>query len=129
MSHTSLNYIVELSFKCKYAWEYKHWYKNNVRTLIQNLIVFVRCTSPDKIISSTNSGKTLAKSRLLPAMPNPQFSIDFHIEGDNVPRQSLLIFEIRSASKELLASRRITLHELLGTFKWYVIIYFIARFS
>lgn len=50
-------------------------------------------------------------------MPNPQFSIDFHIEGDNVPRQSLLIFEIRSASKELLASRRITLHELLGTFK------------
>ncbi|XP_060817891.1 uncharacterized protein LOC132908177 isoform X1 [Bombus pascuorum] len=72
------------------------------------------CTSPDKITSSTNSGKTLAKSRLLPAMPNPQFSIDFHIEGDNVPRQSLLIFEIRSASKELLASRRITLHELLG---------------
>ncbi|XP_076303310.1 uncharacterized protein LOC143221730 isoform X2 [Lasioglossum baleicum] len=72
------------------------------------------CTSPDKIASSTNSGKTLAKSRLLPAMPNPQFSIDFHIEGENVPRQSLLIFEIRSASKELLASRRITLHELLG---------------
>ncbi|XP_076387531.1 uncharacterized protein LOC100880539 isoform X3 [Megachile rotundata] len=72
------------------------------------------CTSPDKIASSTNSGKTLAKSRLLPAMPNPQFSIDFHIDGDNVPRQSLLIFEIRSASKELLASRRITLHELLG---------------
>lgn len=72
------------------------------------------CTSPDKIASSTNSGKTLAKSRLLPAMPNPQFSIDFHIEGDNVPRQSLLIFEIRSASKELLASRRISLHELLG---------------
>ena len=51
-------------------------------------------------------------------MPNPQFSIDFHIEGDNVPRQSLLIFEIRSASKELLASRRITLHELLGIFKF-----------
>ena len=72
------------------------------------------CTSPDKIASSANSGKTLAKSRLLPAMPNPQFSIDFHIDGDNVPRQSLLIFEIRSASKELLASRRITLHELLG---------------
>ncbi|XP_053973613.1 uncharacterized protein LOC128873790 isoform X2 [Hylaeus volcanicus] len=72
------------------------------------------CTSPDKIASSVNSGKTLAKSRLLPAMPNPQFSIDFHIEGENVPRQSLLIFEIRSASKELLASRRITLHELLG---------------
>nr|XP_034188727.1 tricalbin-1-like isoform X2 [Osmia lignaria] len=71
------------------------------------------CTSPDKI-ASTNAGKTLAKSRLLPAMPNPQFSIDFHIDGDNVPRQSLLIFEIRSASKELLASRRITLHELLG---------------
>ncbi|KOX69793.1 Tricalbin-1, partial [Melipona quadrifasciata] len=71
------------------------------------------CTSPDKITSLANGGKTLAKSRLLPAMPNPQFSIDFHI-GDNVPRQSLLIFEIRSASKDILASRRITLHELLG---------------
>lgn len=79
-------------------------------------MILGRCTSPDKIASSTNSGKTLAKSRLLPAMPNPQFSIDFHIEGDNVPRQSLLIFEIRSASKELLASRRISLHELLGAF-------------
>ncbi|XP_017880570.1 uncharacterized protein LOC108625242 isoform X2 [Ceratina calcarata] len=72
------------------------------------------CTSPEKVTSSANSGKTLAKSRLLPAMPNPQFSIDFHIDSDNIPRQSLLIFEIRSASKELLASRRITLHELLG---------------
>ncbi|XP_025157748.1 tricalbin-3-like isoform X3 [Harpegnathos saltator] len=71
------------------------------------------CTSPDKIMSA-NGGKTIAKSRLLPAMPNPQFSIDFHIEGDGVPRQALLIFEIRSASKELLASRRITLYELLG---------------
>ncbi|EFN74083.1 Protein piccolo [Camponotus floridanus] len=71
------------------------------------------CTSPDKIVSP-NGGKTIAKSRLLPAMPNPQFSIDFHIDGDGVPRQALLIFEIRSASKELLASRRITLHELLG---------------
>ncbi|XP_011687218.1 PREDICTED: uncharacterized protein LOC105449622 isoform X1 [Wasmannia auropunctata] len=69
--------------------------------------------SPDKIVSP-NGGKTIAKSRLLPAMPNPQFSIDFHIDGDSVPRQALLIFEIRSASKELLASRRITLHELLG---------------
>lgn len=72
-----------------------------------------RCASPDKIVSP-NGGKTIAKSRLLPAMPNPQFSIDFHIDGDSVPRQALLIFEIRSASKELLASRRITLHELLG---------------
>lgn len=71
------------------------------------------CISPDKIVSP-NGGKTIAKSRLLPAMPNPQFSIDFHIDGDGVPRQALLIFEIRSASKELLASRRITLHELLG---------------
>ncbi|KAG7206474.1 hypothetical protein KM043_003819 [Ampulex compressa] len=72
------------------------------------------CSSPDKPVSSTNSGKTLAKSRLLPAMPNPQFCIDFHIDAESVPRQALLIFEIRSASKELLASRRITLHELLG---------------
>ena len=64
-----------------------------------------------------NSGKTIAKSRLLPAMPNPQFSIDFQLDGDSVPRQALLIFEIRSASKELLASRRITLHELLGEFR------------
>ncbi|XP_043280292.1 uncharacterized protein [Venturia canescens] len=77
-------------------------------------VKILTCTSPDKIISSVNGGKTIAKSRLLPAMPNPQFSIDFHLESDSVPRQALLMFEIRSASKELLASRRITLHELLG---------------
>ena len=58
-------------------------------------------------------------------MPNPQFSIDFHIESNNVPRQSLLIFEIRSASKELLASRRITLHELLGKYNLNII-YFVS---
>lgn len=73
-----------------------------------------RCTSPEKMSSSTNGGKTLIKSRLLPAMPNPQFGVDFQIEGDEVSRQSALIFEIRSASKELLASRRVTLHELLS---------------
>lgn len=78
------------------------------------LILVFRCNSPEKMSSSANAGKTIAKSRLLPAMPNPQFSIDFHIESDSVPRQALLIFEIRGASKELLASRRITLHELLG---------------
>ncbi|XP_015584742.1 uncharacterized protein LOC107262744 isoform X2 [Cephus cinctus] len=77
-------------------------------------VKFQTCTSPDKISATTNGGKTIAKSRLLPAMPNPQFSIDFQLEGNNVPRQAALIFEIRSASKELLASRRITLHELLG---------------
>jgi hypothetical protein len=63
---------------------------------------------------SLNGGKTIAKSRLLPAMPNPQFCIDFQLDHDTVPRQAMLIFEIRSATKELLASRRITLHELLG---------------
>ncbi|XP_033211411.1 uncharacterized protein LOC117169247 isoform X2 [Belonocnema kinseyi] len=77
-------------------------------------VKFQTCTSPDKILSSINSGKTIAKSRLLPAMPNPQFSIDFQIDGDSIPRQAMLVFEIRSASKELLASRKITLHELLG---------------
>ncbi|XP_046821749.1 tricalbin-1-like isoform X2 [Vespa crabro] len=77
-------------------------------------VKFQTCNSPEKMSSSANAGKTIAKSRLLPAMPNPQFSIDFHIESDSVPRQALLIFEIRGASKELLASRRITLHELLG---------------
>ncbi|KAK2576841.1 hypothetical protein KPH14_005474 [Odynerus spinipes] len=77
-------------------------------------VKFQTCSSPEKMPTSANAGKTIAKSRLLPAMPNPQFSIDFHIESDSVPRQALLIFEIRGASKELLASRRITLHELLG---------------
>ncbi|CAK9818685.1 TCB1 [Anthophora plagiata] len=81
---------------------------------IAQLYCRIKLQIPNKIASSATSGKTLAKSQLLPAMPNPQFSIDFHVEGDNVPRQSLLIFEIRSASKDLLASRRITLHELLG---------------
>lgn len=64
--------------------------------------------------TSISGGKTIAKSRLLPAMPNPQFCIDFQIDHDSIPRQAMLLFEIRSASKELLASRRISLHELLG---------------
>ncbi|XP_011496650.1 PREDICTED: tricalbin-1-like [Ceratosolen solmsi marchali] len=77
-------------------------------------VKFHNCTSPEKINVSLNGGKTIAKSRLLPAMPNPQFCIDFQLDHDAVPRQAILIFEIRSATKELLASRRITLHELLG---------------
>ncbi|XP_048513229.1 tricalbin-1-like isoform X3 [Athalia rosae] len=77
-------------------------------------VKFQACTSPDKMMSSANGGKTLTKSRLLPAMPNPQFGVDFQIESDEVSRQSALIFEIRSASKDLLASRKITLHELLN---------------
>ncbi|XP_020292383.1 uncharacterized protein LOC109858995 isoform X2 [Pseudomyrmex gracilis] len=72
------------------------------------------CSSPSKIKASPSSVKTIAKSRLLPAMPNPQFGINFRIDCNSVPRQAFLIFDIKSASKELLASRRITLHELLG---------------
>ncbi|XP_058799438.1 uncharacterized protein LOC131668950 isoform X2 [Phymastichus coffea] len=77
-------------------------------------VKFQNCTSPEKMNHSMTGGKTIAKSRLLPAMPNPQFCIDFQLDHDSIPRQSMLVFEIRSASKELLASRRITLHELLG---------------
>ncbi|XP_014211162.1 uncharacterized protein LOC106641296 [Copidosoma floridanum] len=77
-------------------------------------VKFQNCTSPEKMTTSLTGGKTIAKSRLLPAMPNPQFCIDFQLDYDSVPRQATLVFEIRSASKELLASRRITLHELLG---------------
>ncbi|XP_046627251.1 tricalbin-1-like isoform X1 [Neodiprion virginianus] len=77
-------------------------------------VKFQACTSPEKMSSSTNGGKTLTKSRLLPAMPNPQFGVDFQIDSDEVSRQSSLIFEIRSSNKELLASRRVTLHELLS---------------
>jgi hypothetical protein len=82
--------------------------------LSTNIIIFNSCSSPEKMNVSLNGGKTIAKSRLLPAMPNPQFCIDFQLDHDTVPRQAMLIFEIRSATKELLASRRITLHELLG---------------
>lgn len=77
-------------------------------------VSFNSCSSPEKMTPSLTGGKTIAKTRLLPAMPNPQFCIDFHLDYDSVPRQAILVFEIRSASKELLASRRISLHELLG---------------
>ncbi|KAL7288878.1 hypothetical protein TKK_0016848 [Trichogramma kaykai] len=77
-------------------------------------IKFQNCSSPEKMTMSLTGGKTIAKSRLLPAMPNPQFLLDFQLDHDLLPRQATLVFEIRSASKELLASRRITLHELLG---------------
>ena len=52
-------------------------------------------------------------------MPNPQFNVDFQLDNDNIPRQAMLTFEIRSASKEMLASRKVTLHELLGKIDLY----------
>jgi len=59
--------------------------------------------------------KTIAKSHLLPAMPNPQFQLDFQLSSpEDVPRKSTLLFEIRSAGKEVLALRRVTLQDLMA---------------
>lgn len=65
--------------------------------------------------SDKNNGKTLAKSHLIPAMPNPQFDLSFQISHpESVPRQAILLFEIRSSSKEIVALRRVTLQDLLS---------------
>ncbi|XP_069673106.1 uncharacterized protein [Periplaneta americana] len=74
-------------------------------------------TSPDKLtrMGSNAAGKTLAKSRLLPAMPNPRFDLSFQLDNpENVPRQAALVFEIRSSGKEMVAARRITLQDMLS---------------
>ncbi|KAJ9589915.1 hypothetical protein L9F63_016976, partial [Diploptera punctata] len=73
-------------------------------------------TSPDKLSRmGSTTGKTLAKSRLLPAMPNPKFDLTFQLDNpETVPRQAALIFEIRSSGKEVVAARRITLQDILS---------------
>jgi hypothetical protein len=74
-------------------------------------------TSPNKHIrvGSSAVGKTLAKSRLLPAMPNPRFDLSFQLDNpENVPRQTALVFEIRSSVKEVVAACRITLQDMLS---------------
>ncbi|KAK6635343.1 hypothetical protein RUM44_000594 [Polyplax serrata] len=61
------------------------------------------------------NGKTLSKSHLLPAMPNPQFDLPFQISSpESVPRQAVLLFEIRSSGKEIVAVRKVSLQDLLG---------------
>jgi hypothetical protein len=66
-------------------------------------------------VGSNAAGKTLAKSRLIPAMPNPRFDLSFQLDNpENVPRQAALVFEIRSSGKEVLAARRITLQDMLS---------------
>ncbi|XP_068082073.1 uncharacterized protein [Anabrus simplex] len=74
-------------------------------------------SSPDKLarIGSYAGGRTVAKSRLLPAVPNPQFDLSFQLNNpDTVPRHAALLFEIRSSGKEVVGSRRVTLQDLLS---------------
>ncbi|XP_063216806.1 extended synaptotagmin-2-like [Bacillus rossius redtenbacheri] len=71
---------------------------------------------PPRVLSSDKVGRTLAKSRLLPAMTNPRFDLAFQIDTpDSVPRQAVLFFEVRSSGKEVLGSCRATLQDLLAT--------------
>ncbi|KAJ8876233.1 hypothetical protein PR048_024143 [Dryococelus australis] len=68
------------------------------------------------VISSDKVGRTLAKSRLLPAVPSPRFDLAFQIDSpDSVPRQAVLLFEVRSSGKEVLGSCRATLQDLLSS--------------
>lgn len=81
------------------------------------MFVASSATSPNKHIrvGSSAVGKTLAKSRLLPAMPNPRFDLSFQLDNpENVPRQTALVFEIRSSVKEVVAACRITLQDMLS---------------
>ncbi|XP_059473484.1 uncharacterized protein LOC132195473 isoform X2 [Neocloeon triangulifer] len=64
--------------------------------------------------SHRSGGKTLAKSRLIPAIPDPLFNLAFEIETpEGVSKQAALLFEIRATGKELVASRRVTIEELM----------------
>ncbi|KAL0269628.1 UNVERIFIED_CONTAM: hypothetical protein PYX00_007297 [Menopon gallinae] len=63
----------------------------------------------------SNGGRTLAKSDLHPAVPNPQFNLPFQIVSpESVARQAVLQFEIRSSGKENVALRRVTLQDILS---------------
>ncbi|XP_046401824.1 uncharacterized protein LOC124167829 [Ischnura elegans] len=89
-----------------------------------------RPTIPGSKSPYVATGKTLAKSRLLPSVPNPQFDLSFQVNDgggmggggrrggereEGVPCRAALLFEIRSSgNKDILASRRITLQELLS---------------
>nr|CAD7202198.1 unnamed protein product [Timema douglasi] len=65
--------------------------------------------------TSDKMGRSLAKSRFLPAVPNPQFDLPFQVDApQSVPRQAALSFEVRSPGKEVLGSCRATLQELLA---------------
>nr|CAD7444342.1 unnamed protein product [Timema bartmani] len=65
--------------------------------------------------TSDKMGRSLAKSRFLPAVPNPQFDLPFQVDApESVPRQAALSFEVRSPGKEVLGSCRATLQELLA---------------
>jgi len=64
--------------------------------------------------SNRSGGKTLAKSRLIPAVPNPGFDLSFEIDTpEGVSKQAALLFEIRATGKELVASRRVTIEEMM----------------
>lgn len=57
----------------------------------------------------------VGKSRLLPAVPNPRFDLHFQLDSSSpLSRQAGLLFEIRSANKDIVASRRVTLQDLLS---------------
>jgi len=48
-------------------------------------------------------------------MPNPRFDLSFQLDNpENVPRQTALVFEIRSSIKEVVAACRITLQDMLS---------------
>ena len=48
-------------------------------------------------------------------MPNPRFDLSFQLDNpENVPRQTVLVFEIRSSIKEVVAACRITLQDMLS---------------
>ncbi|XP_049764744.1 uncharacterized protein LOC126094274 [Schistocerca cancellata] len=60
-------------------------------------------------------GRTVAKSRLLPAVPNPRFDLAFQLDQpEQIPRHAVLLFEVRGTGKELIGARRVTLQDLLS---------------
>jgi hypothetical protein len=74
-------------------------------------------TYPDKfpLVGSNAAGKTLAKSHLIPAMPNPRSYLSFQLGNpENAPCQAALVSEICSSGKEVVTAYRITLQDMLS---------------
>jgi hypothetical protein len=66
-------------------------------------------------VGSNAAGKTLAKSLLIPAMPNSRSYLSFQLYNpENVPRRAALVLEICSSGKEVVAAHRITLQDVLS---------------
>ncbi|CAI9724858.1 extended synaptotagmin-1-like isoform X3 [Octopus vulgaris] len=62
-----------------------------------------------------SSGRILGRSTTVKAQLEPQFNLNFEVDrGAGVSAEALLVFDMKKATKEHLASKAFTIRELLG---------------